>query len=184
MLAYSFAIVAWSGSLFGAVMLCGYSAALPSDWTCAHRLRPLPRTAATTATQTGGREELELGRGRMPRGGASLSAFVCQSAVLLGQPSGGACSAVWLPRNACMSCVVLESCSSFSLSTASSCEISCSMSTREPCRRAHGTIIYCLMHMLITVCIRTLPIHPLVNPVHSNSESLTLLLYIVLVIYC
>ena len=93
----------------------------------------------------------------MVHGGASLSAFVCQSAVLLGQPSGGACSAAWLPRNACMSYVVLESCSSFSRS-----------------RRAHSTIIYCLMHMLITVCIRTLPIHPLVNPVHSNSESVTL----------
>ena len=81
-------------------MLCGYSAALPRGWTCAHRLRSLPRTAATTATQIGGREKLELGRGRMGHGGASLSAFVCQSAVLLGQPSGGACSAVWLPRDA------------------------------------------------------------------------------------
>ena len=118
--------------------------------------------------------ELELGRDRMARGGASLSAFVCQSAVLLGQPYGGACSAAWLPRNACMSCVVLESCSSFSRSTASSCEISCSMSTREPWRRVHGTIIYRLMHMLNTVCIRTCKLPPLVNPVHSNSESVTL----------
>ena len=92
--------MAWSGSLFGAVMLCGYSAALPSGWTCAHRLRPLPRTAATTATQIGGREKLELSRGRMARGGASLSAFVGQSAVLLGQPSRGVCSAVWLPCDA------------------------------------------------------------------------------------
>ena len=64
-------------------MLCGYSAALPSGWTCAHRLRPLPRTAATTATQIGGREKLELSRGRMAHGGASLSAFVCQSSVLV-----------------------------------------------------------------------------------------------------
>ena len=75
------------------VLLCGvFPAALPSGWTCAHRLRPLLGTAATTATQIG-----HLWRAQS---GAALSAFVCQSAVLLGQPSGGACSAVWLPRDA------------------------------------------------------------------------------------